>query len=214
MSSTSAVREFFQKHIFFLLGGVCVFIVGIIFIASQRTATDVIRDGEIIFDAQDAKDVPVSSSAVETDYIIVHIDGAVNLPGVFSLPASARVEDALLKAGGATADANLSGINRADFLQDGMKINIPAQGEDLDEIFIFATEPAGRGGINSDGLININTATLTELQTLPGIGSVRAESIISFRETHGNFSNIEELINISGIGPSIMERLRDRVTVE
>jgi len=93
------------------------------------------------------------------------------------------------------------------------KIKIPAHGEDTDEIFFF---PTGRtqSGTGHGGLVNINTATAAELQTLPGIGEQRAQSIISFREKHGSFSNIEELMNISGIGPGIMERVRESVTVD
>jgi len=194
------MKDLINRHLYFLLGGVCVLIIGIIYIANQKTVPEIIRDGEVIFNAE--------TISVEEKMIIVDVGGAVNSPGVYRLPQGARVEDAIIEAGGATPDANLSGINRAGFLVDGTKIIIPAHGED---IIVSATEPQGT---SNSGLININTATVAELQTLPGIGAVRAESIVQFRETHGHFSDIEELMHISGIGTGIMDRIRDRVTVK
>jgi len=205
------MKEFLKTHIFFLLGGVCILVIGIIFIVSRDRPVEIIREAEVIFDAQTTP-TPEPEAYTPTGYIVIHIDGEVNSPGVFSLPQTARVEDAIIKAGGATDYANLAGINRADFLRDGMKILIPAQGDEPAEVFVFAADDAIAAGIQ-DGLVNINTATATELQTLPGIGPARAESIIRFRETHGNFSNPEELLNISGIGPAIMGNIRERVTV-
>ncbi|MCL2224808.1 MAG: helix-hairpin-helix domain-containing protein [Defluviitaleaceae bacterium] len=227
------IKEFLCDHAFFLLGGLCIVVVGIVFAVSRAQTPEVVRDdGEVIFTAGAISETAGETGAYvaevaasvpyeETDYIIIHVDGAVNEPGVFRLPVTARVDDALTKAGGAAEYANMAGINRAAFLQDGMKIKIPAQGEEAGEVFIFAEGAAQGGGATaagsaprSDGLVNINTATAAELQTLSGIGEARAQSIIRFRETHGNFSHIEELMNISGIGTGIMDRVRDSVTVD
>jgi competence protein ComEA len=131
----------------------------------------------------------------------------VNAPGVFTLDAGARVNDALYLAGGATAYADLTRVNLAAILSDEMQIIIPAEGEDL-------PQAAAQSGITSDGRVNINHANATELQTLSGIGQVRAQSIIDFRETHGSFASVDELIHISGIGAITLENLRPFVTVD
>jgi competence protein ComEA len=191
--------EFIKRHAFFLLGGACIIIVGIIYIATRSDGAyaEFSCECDVNFIYVSAEDTPA--------YIRVHIDGAVNNRGVFSLPAGARVEDALALAGGETIDANLAGINLAAFLRDAQQIIIPSIHDDFG---------AAQGGITRDGLVNINRANLTELQTLQGVGAVRAQAIIDFRETYGNFASVEELINISGIGEATMNNLRERVTVE
>ena len=169
--------------------------------------------------------LPNPTSEPETSYVIIHIVGAVNSPGVFELQEGARVNDALIMAGGANEDADLARINLAAFLHDAMQIIVPAFGEDIDEVFIFSgsTEVASIGGVQgggaqtsatqNGGLININTATAAELQTLSGIGPALSQNIISFRETHGHFASVDELIHVSGIGQARLENLRNHVTV-
>jgi len=219
MQINNNIKEFIKKHAYFLLGGACIFIIGIIYIVSRGTSAEIIRDGEVIFHAEESEDVMVSDEEIpettpEPHYIVIHITGAVNAPGVFEIPDGARVNDALELAGGATADADLRRVNLAAFLQDAMQIVIPTEGEELETVFIFADDgDSEASGIRNDGLININTATSSELQSLSGIGPVLAQNIIDFRETHGSFSSVDELIHVPRIGEVTLERLRPSVTV-
>lgn len=140
----------------------------------------------------------------------VHVVGAVTAAGVYTLPADARVDDAV-RAAGATANADLSQLNLAQKLADGQKITVPAVGE--------SAAPASTSSVSEntqatpDVLVNINTATAEQLQNLPNIGEVRAKAIIDYREEHGGFKAIEELQEVSGIGEKTFEHLSAYVTV-
>jgi len=203
------VKNFLKTHAYFLLGAACLVLVGIIYIfsgAKPKTS----RDGEIIFHAGEIEITPIETATPSPApaKIIIHIAGAVKNPGVFEFHEGARVNDALVSAGGENESADLSGVNLAEFLQDGMKIIIPQEGEEIDAVFVFANE---RG--TSNGLININTASQNELQQLSGIGPVLAQNIIDFREAHGKFSSVDELIHVPRIGEATLERLRASITV-
>jgi len=204
--------SFIKDYIYIILGVICILVVGALFLVSQNRPTGIIEPGESIYTNNEAvppvEDVlPATEPEIET--IFVHIVGEVATPQVLELPRGARVNDALIAAGGETADADLSLINLAAVLQDGMQIVIPAFGDE--EVQLFAT--ASSSGVTESGLINVNTATATELQALPGIGPARAQSIIDLRESIGGFSVVEDLLRVSGIGPAIFEGLRDMVIV-
>lgn len=136
--------------------------------------------------------------------IRIHVDGAVNSPGVYSLPSGTRVEQAVASAGGLTDEADTTNINLAVLLVDGQKIYIPKLGQPIPDInYVDQTEV----------VVNLNTAPLESLITLPGIGEDRAKSIIEYRENNGGFKSIEEIQNIEGIGPATFEKLKDRIVV-
>lgn len=146
--------------------------------------------------------------------ILIHVDGAVRNPGVYPLEQGSRVRDAVLAAGGLGDKANSSVLNLAAGLKDGDKLHIPAIGTPLAPVTAATgteheTEPDG-----SIGPVNINTADEETLSTLPGIGTTRAQQIIAYREQHGGFKTIEEILEISGIGPASFERLKELITVE
>ncbi|MCL2357946.1 MAG: helix-hairpin-helix domain-containing protein [Defluviitaleaceae bacterium] len=224
--------EFLKNHIFFLLGGLCLIAAGAVYTACARPA-EVTPAGEVLFlsanpDAADSSDTAHPENTRENireniieeiapAYIVVHITGAVNSPGVFDLPENSRVRDALNIAGGAREDADLEhpALNLAATLHDAMRINIPAIGDET--VFIGtptpAESPGATGGIDSDGLINLNTATAVELQTLSGIGPSLSQNIIDFREARGGFSSVDELIHVSGIGQTRLDNMRPHVTV-
>ena len=138
--------------------------------------------------------------------IVIHIEGEVYFPGVFTLPGGSRVNDAVILAGGATAYADLSRINLAAFLEDAQQIIIPNADDELE---VQAAAVAS----GSSGLVNINTADEATLTTLPGIGPVIAGNIIAYREAHGQFNSIDELRNVPRIGAATLNNLRDLVTV-
>ena len=156
--------------------------------------------------------------------IKVHVSGAVKNEGVYELEEDARIADAIEKAGGVTDIANMKNVNLASKLEDGMKIYIPKQGEDvlendLEENINNKETTLGGSGTNSNvenekEKININKATKEELDTLPGIGESTAQKIIQYREEHGSFKNIEELKEVKGIGDAKYEEIKDLVDIK
>lgn len=145
--------------------------------------------------------------------VVVHVAGAVASPGVVTLPAGSRVADALEAAGGATADADTDQLNLARVLVDGEQVRVPRQGEDS-STWEAPPGPAQEAGAGSTGgLVNINTASATELQSLPGIGEALAQRIVDYREANGPFTSIDELTEVSGIGQAKLEALREEVTL-
>jgi competence protein ComEA len=156
--------------------------------------------------------------------LLVHVVGAVAQPGLYSLPTNSRVEDAIQAAGGLLPEAAAQALNLAAFLQDGQQIYIPARAPTTSPSITFTTpqpEPPPSNQVIPDPpaapgtstLININTATFEELDTLPGVGPVTAEKIIAHRQTNGPFPTIEAIMDVSGIGPVKFEGMRDLITV-
>lgn len=150
-----------------------------------------------------------------TAEIIVHIDGEVVKPGIVSLPTEARITDAISAAGGLTELADTSKINLAYSLQDGQKVYIPSINDTQVETYI--QNDAGDNVIvqdsSSSSLININSATQSELDSLPGIGPSTASKIIDYRNKNGDFKNIEDLMNVSGIGEAKFNNIRDYICI-
>ncbi|MGI9861602.1 ComEA family DNA-binding protein [Moorella naiadis] len=156
--------------------------------------------------------------------IQVHVTGAVKLPGVYELPAGARVNEAVNLAG-LLPEANANALNLAAPLNDGQQIVVPRQGEAIAAVGTGSLPAPGSGPgaapgvtagatpVNSGGKVNINTATLQELDSLPGIGPTLAQRILDYRNQKGPFRNIEDLQNVSGIGAKKFADLKDRVTV-
>lgn len=146
--------------------------------------------------------------------VIVHITGAVPRPGVYALPEGSRVQDAIAAAGGFLAEAERTNINLAAFLIDGEKLDIPfVEGGSPVLPTPVENNPVLPGSSSSTELIDINTASSAELETLPGIGPTTAQKIIEYRQTNGLFVSIEDIINVSGIGPGLYERIKDLITV-
>lgn len=141
----------------------------------------------------------------------IFISGEVENPGVFDVKSDARVVDLVEMAGGATQYADLNRINLAGFLSDGQHIIIPKQGG----IYTLETTQAQQENqANQDSnLVNINTASLSELMTLPGIGTVISQNIINHRETHGDFNSIQDIQRVNRIGTATFENIRNLITV-
>lgn len=120
-------------------------------------------------------------------------------PGLVTLESDARVADAILAAGGATAEAELGSLNLAATIGDGARLVVPA--------------PSEGAALPGDGLIRLNSATATELQEIPGVGPVLAERIVAHRVEHGYFETVEDLLDVPGIGEAKLEAMRDAVLV-
>lgn len=153
--------------------------------------------------------------------IIVHVIGEVQNPGVVELEEGSRIKDAIEKAGGKTEEADLSKINLAYIIEDGVQIYVPRIGDDMEKITQISEE-AGEGIItqnvkqedNKNIKVNINTASLEKLQTLPGVGQSTAQKILDYKKENGNFKTIEELKNVSGIGESKFNAIKDYIVVK
>jgi len=142
--------------------------------------------------------------------IVVHVAGAVRRPGVYRLRSGARVETAVRLAGGATRRADLGGLNLAAKVEDGRQILVP---ERVRAGGTAAAAPSGGGPAAPAQPVNLNSATLEQLDTLPGVGPATAQKILDFREERGGFGSVEDLAEVPGIGPVRMAALREAVTV-
>jgi competence protein ComEA len=154
--------------------------------------------------------------------IAVHVIGAVPRPGLYEFAEGARVQDAIDAAGGLLASANPNALNLAAVLEDGQQLDIPYSDGQAPEATTNSFElPETSGEVPADDssdasdeeLVNINTASVEELDTLPGIGPTTAQKIIEYRDANGPFSVIEDIQNVSGIGPATFENIRDLITV-
>lgn len=147
-----------------------------------------------------------------TPTLLVHVVGQVREPGVVHLPPGSRVGDAIEAAGGAKRKADLTALNLAAPVTDGEQVRVPKPGEAaLTNPPASGGDPAGSTGGASGGGVDLNTADATTLETLPGVGPVLAERIVSHREQHGPFASVDALQDVSGIGPATFDRLRDLV---
>jgi len=146
--------------------------------------------------------------------IVVHIVGAVLEPGVYSLPIKSRQQDAIEAAGGFLSDANPQVLNLAAPLQDGDRIIVPTIPSDTPTPVTNPSKSIIVELPSSNTLININTASQADLENLPGIGPVKAKTIIAFRESNGFFGLIEDIQKVPGIGPKTFENLKSLITVE
>ena len=148
--------------------------------------------------------------------LYVHVCGAVNAPGVYELKTDARIYEALEAAGGMTEDAAADWINQAEALSDGERIYVPTQEETEESAQSVSgrwADPNGNAGGSVSDKININTAAKEELMTLSGIGASKAESILKYRQEHGNFQSIEDLKKIEGIKDGVFNKIKDDITV-
>jgi competence protein ComEA len=158
--------------------------------------------------------VAASTTTVGGDVIVVHVAGAVATPGVVELDADARVIDAVEAAGGADDDADLDRLNLAARLADGERILVQHVGDPADPGSSATGEPAASNDTSpATGLVNVNTATSTELEALPGIGPALAAAIIAERARRGRFRNVQELRDVRGIGEKRFADLAGLVTV-
>jgi competence protein ComEA len=151
----------------------------------------------------------LGSPSPSVEAIVVHVAGWVRRPGVYQFRQGDRVIDAVRRAGGARSGADLSSLNLAALLTDAQQIVVFRKGRQPGAI----GSSLGAAGSGGETLINLNTATLDQLELLPGIGPTLAQRIIDYREEHGPFRSVDELLDVSGIGDQRLADLRPKVTV-
>jgi competence protein ComEA len=152
----------------------------------------------------------------EIQLVVVDVKGEVERPGLYTLKLESRVNDAIVAAGGFTAEANQKSVNLAQKLADEEIIYVAHKDEDISVITapnsnVVATQTQEE---SQSSLVNLNTATEADLQTISGIGAKRAADIIAYREANGGFKSVDDLNNVSGIGDKTMESIRPYVTVD
>jgi competence protein ComEA len=147
---------------------------------------------------------PVTSSPAVS--LMVHVAGAVKHPGVVEMPVGARVGDAIDAAGGALLGADLDLLNLAALLTDGAQVLVPRRGQ-------RATVVAPAPGMTQSALIDLNLAEQSLLETVPGIGPVKAAAIVQYRTESGPFASLDELLEVAGIGPATLEAIRPYLSV-
>lgn len=208
------------------IGSLCLFLLGcsdsqVVF--EESTTENVSNSSEALaeettLEEKPEADLQEAESVEEAPLFVVHICGAVQNPGVYSLEAGQRICHAVEAAGGFLPEAEEAYVNQAQMLEDGMKITIPTKEE------VCLWEQQNQMGLESgtkesstagkDGQkVNINTADKTALCTLPGIGESRAESILAYREEHGRFKRIEDIMKVNGIKEAAFEKIKQYLTV-
>lgn len=207
------LREWVEDHVSWKVIGMALVIVAVIAFCGGNLYQEWRAEGEgltLVQEDATAGETAADSASPEnaSGEVVVHVAGAVSSPGVYTLPADSRVDDAV-RAAGATADADLSQLNLAQKLADGQKITVPVAGAAPAD----GSSAATTADSDNDVLININTATQEELESLPSIGEVRAQAIITYREEHGGFRTIDELMEVSGIGEKIFADISPHITV-
>lgn len=208
-----------QKIILFAIAGI-VAIVIIFFIYNKNQIKDEINlENEILVTNITSKEKNVENE----NTIIIHITGSVKKPGIVKLKEGSRIEDAIEEAGGLTENADITKVNLAYIVEDGTKIKIPSSSDEEigDEEIIdnrsgenIIVEENTISSNKNNQIVNINKATEKEFQSLPGIGPSLASKIVEYRSQKGKFESIEDIKNVTGIGSSKYENIKDLITVK
>jgi competence protein ComEA len=182
---------------------VCVALAALVLVGHRLAQVGAAREAEPVA----APLEPVAEAPARTE-LVVHVVGEVRRPGLYRLQEGARIADAVRRAGGALRGADLAALNLAAPLVDGVQVLVPSRAPP-GPAAVPATS-AGSGG--SVAPISLSSATLEELDTLPGVGPVTAQKIVDYRAEHGPFASVDDLDAIPGIGPTRIEQLRELVT--
>lgn len=226
------MQEFIQKlskkqKIMIISGIIVVFIILFIVAFKYFYSDEKIENTQNMFEENQIKEniIEQFEFTKTKNRIVVHVIGEVNNPGVVELNEGARIIDAINKCGGSTQDSDLSIINLAYILEDGVQIYIPKKNENLEDKELFvsdagkslimesATKENENTSINSTK-VNINTANEEKLKALPGVGESMAKKIIDYRNKNGKFNSIEDIKNVSGIGDSKYENIKEYLTIK
>lgn len=159
----------------------------------------------------DTSNTDTSSTDMQT--VFVHVAGQVVNPGVYELSAGARVNEAIAAAGGISSEAVTDTINLARIVTDGEQIFVPDDATPVQSEIANHMGGGLNGGSGTGSLVSVNSASKSELESLPGIGPAIASRIIAWREANGGFAHLEDLMLVSGIGPKLFENLKDLVSL-
>lgn len=205
------IRSFFEQYKFYVIGVIAAVIILVYFIMTslQEPAESLAFDSEPA-DPELEETAEVSVPAAAT--VFVEVKGAVNTPGVYELPSDARVKN-VLDIAVLSDKADLLTVNQSAKLTDEMVIYIPYEGEIDEAAVLDLTQGKSADADVSGELVNINTAGITELTTLNGIGEKKAQAILTYREEQGLFGTLEDLKNIPGIGDKTFENLKPYITI-
>jgi len=219
MNSNETVNRFLYRP--FIFSMICIYV----FFSSGCTSRTerFLEENTEAFTAEEQSDQSEQGEAEEQDdeasalpsVIYVDVCGHVARPGVYTFTEGSRIYEAIEAAGGFTEEAAVTAVNRADFLSDAMQLYIPSQEEFYGSGDIPATSSAAAGTTSSsdDGTIDLNTAGMDQLCTLPGIGESKASAILAYRDKYGPFASVEELMQVNGIKEGTFAKIKDRIAV-
>ena len=197
-----------QKTIITVIGTVIIFIVGIfLMIKEEKTSNN--KYEQYIYEEN------IKKEEDSKEKIQIHVVGEVENEGVVEVDEGSRIIDIIEAAGGSSEGADLNKVNLAYEVEDGQKVYIPNINDEVTEEYV--TNDSGDGIIENNEktfLVNINTATQTELETLPGIGPSTALKIINYREENGKFKKVEEIQNVAGIGEAKFESIKKFICIK
>jgi competence protein ComEA len=185
--------------------GVCLALAALVLVGQRFAHAGAASESETVAEPL----APVSSRPARS-ILVVHVVGQVRRPGLYRLRDGARMADAVHRAGGALPDADLAALNLAAPLVDGVQVVVPGRAE--------VVRPRGAsngdtGALGSTGpLVSLSSATVDELDQLPGVGPITAQKIVDYRTEHGPFASVDDLDAVPGIGPTRIDQLRDLVT--
>ncbi|HFU3846152.1 TPA: helix-hairpin-helix domain-containing protein [Streptococcus suis] len=181
--------------------------------SDQTGLTDFPQTEQTSSSQKQLEEVSIEASE-ELSQLVVDVKGAVVKPGLYTLEADARVNDAVEAAGGLTSQADPKSINLAQKLSDEAVVYVASKDENISVVASTTASSAMSQEEKNTSLVNLNTATEADLQTISGIGAKRATDIIAYREANGGFKSVDDLNNVLGIGDKTMESIRPYVTVD
>ena len=183
--------------------GVCVALAVLALVGQRLAQAGAAREPEAV-----AAELEPVASPPARPVLVVHVVGEVRRPGLYRLRDGARIADAVRRAGGAKHDADLAAVNLAAPLVDGIQILVPSRA--APGAAGTGEAPSGEGAVG--GTVSLSSATVEELDELPGVGPITAQKIVDYRAEHGPFASVDDLDAVPGIGPTRIEQLRDLVT--
>lgn len=204
------MREQFKvKYVYYLIVFFLIVVSGVTYYLKQQSEKEtMIIEASVTIDDEDGAEIEVvTSQETANSKIFVHVCGEVITPGVYELEAESRLFEAVDAAGGLTADGVESSLNLARVLSDGEQIYVPSEA-DIEKGYHGVSDP-----MSISGLISINTANVEQLMTLSGIGESKAKAIIDYRNKHGNYIAIEDIMNVSGIKQTVFDKIKDQITL-
>lgn len=199
------LMEYLKKGAFFAAIGIAMILFFVL--QNQKNAGSDSEMTPISESEQDKEKELPEDEAEEDSVVVVDVKGAVEKPGIYEVQHDTRVNEVMEMAGGFLKKADQSRVNLAEKVQDEMVIDVPKDGENSDNA------DASEDTINEQEKVNLNKAELAEIETLPGIGPSKAQTIIDHREENGLFQSVDDLLEISGIGEKTLENLEDAIQV-